>query len=548
MEPDSTFTRRVCAVLLADVSGFSALMGEDDERTAHAVQHLQALVHGIVAEAKGRSESVAGDALFATFDSVVAAVEAALNIQRRIASEEFTGHRLQIRIGVHFGDVLLREGAAFGDAINVAARLQALARPGTICVSEGVYRQVRNKFDEKFVDLGRQRLKNISDPVRAYLLVPREMEEGGARSMWTSWLVGAGALAALFILGFVAAQRYRSTPAENTKPSVSSGALPHVVVAPTAKVEAITAPEQVQQIALGVMSFKNLSGDGGNDWRREVLRDGLNTQLSQLSRVKVYSKEFIDFLITRKGLTEIEAATQLGIRKMLSGSFLALGKTLRIETHVVDVATGVLETSYTTTGSEEKFLDLQNQLALEAIARLDLPVTEEEKKTLLAQQENTTVEALKLLLEAEGASGGKPVEPTSQGSPSTLRSWFALMQPFASVASADEGAPAEGEIREVLERYRRATEAKEIEKLASVYTEFPPDQQEAQQRYFENTRDLQVKLEDIDVVVVGDEAVVSYTRIDDFADIRTGRPMHVSVRLTKTLRRENGTWKMAAGR
>jgi class 3 adenylate cyclase len=127
---DTTFTRRVCAVLLADVTGFSKLMGENDERTAHAVDHLQSIAQATVGEHKGRAEPVAGDALFATFDSVVAAVQAAVALQRRIAEEPFEGQQLQIRIGVHLGDVLLRDGRAFGDAINIAARLEALARPG----------------------------------------------------------------------------------------------------------------------------------------------------------------------------------------------------------------------------------------------------------------------------------------------------------------------------------------------------------------------------------------------------------------------------------
>jgi adenylate cyclase len=97
---------------------------------------------------------------------VVAAVAAALAIQQRIAATTFAGLALRIRIGVHYGDVLLRDGSAFGDAINIAARLQTLAKPGAICMSDGVYRQVRNKFDEKFTDLGFQKLKNISS--RAY--------------------------------------------------------------------------------------------------------------------------------------------------------------------------------------------------------------------------------------------------------------------------------------------------------------------------------------------------------------------------------------------
>src|SRR5689334_20708315 len=211
---EEPYTRRVCAVLLADVTGFSALMGEDDERTARGVERLQALVHGIVAESNGRAESVAGDAVFATFESVVAAVDAALQIQRRLATEDFAGRTLSVRIGVHFGDLLLRGGAAFGDAINVAARLQALARPGTICISSGVYRHVRNKVDEPFEDLGRRRLKNISDPVHAYLIVPRDVARGGvgARAVHR-WLWAIGVVPLLVVAAVVAVHRYRGAPA-----------------------------------------------------------------------------------------------------------------------------------------------------------------------------------------------------------------------------------------------------------------------------------------------------------------------------------------------
>ena len=114
---------------------------------------------------------------------------------------------------------------------------------------------------------------------------------------------------------------------------------------------------------------------------------------------------------------------------------------------------------------------------------------------------------------------------------------------FGSQDNADQT-----EILAVLERYRKATEAKQIQGLAAVYAEFTPEQQAAQQRYFENVRDLRVTIENVDIAVVGDEAVVSYTRTDDFADARTGRPMHVAVRLTKILRRQDGQWKLAGGK
>jgi ketosteroid isomerase-like protein/TolB-like protein len=293
------------------------------------------------------------------------------------------------------------------------------------------------------------------------------------------------------------------------------------------------------------MLFKSMGDDTGNDWRREALRDGLNAQLSQLSRVKVYSKEFIDFLISRKGLTEIEAAKQLGIAKMLSGSFVVINDALRIETHVVDVKTGLLESSYTTSGRAADFLNLQNQLALGLIARLDLPATDEEKQILLSQR-NTDEEALKMLLEAEGGSAPRAAPSSGKPAPgpeSALPQWFAFSRLLASPAWADEKT-VEAEIVDVIERYRRAMEARDLPALGAVYTEFSAEQQAAQERYFANVRDLKISIDNPDIAVVGDEAVVSYTRADDFVDVRTGRPMHVAVRLTKILRRQNGEWRM----
>jgi len=544
MEADSSFTRRVSAVLLADVTGFSKLMGEDDERAAEAVHQFQALAKGVVAEATGQAEALAGDALFATFESVVAAVSAALTIQQRLAEQDFSGTRLQVRIGVHVGDVLLRDGRAFGDAINIAARLQALARPGTICISDGVYRQVRNKFDVEFVDLGAQRLKNISDPMRAYLVIPRHAQAHPSHAGWRSrrrWIAATVAAAALAAAA-VMLVRYRAVAP--TQPSRTTTAVPALQNA--AEIEPAAAREEAAPIALGVMLFKTPGGNAESDWRRDALRDGLNTQLSQLSRVKVYSKEFIDFLITRKGLTEIEAATQLGIKKMLSGSFVKVGDTLRIETHVVDVTSGLLEASYTTVGKDSEFLDLQSKLTMGVIARLNLPATEAEKQALMAKR-NTNEDALKLLLEAEKGGAPPPVggKPAAQAPHSALPQWLAGWQPAA--AYAEDGSP-EAAIHALLERYRQATETRQLDALAALHTQFSDEQRAALQRYFENVRDLKVTIENVDVAVVGDEAVVSYTRTDDFADAKTGRPMHASVRVTKTLRHEQGEWKLAGGK
>jgi adenylate cyclase len=534
---DNGFTRRVCAVLHADVSGYSTLVGEDDERTARAVEALQSMVEEIVSEHQGTAESRAGDAVLATFQSVVAAVDAAITIQRRIAAATFAGQRLQTRIGVCLGDVLLRQGAtvgaAVGDSVNIAVRLEALAQPGTICISQSVYRQVRKKFDEKFVDLGVHRLKNIADPVHAYLIVPDAPAPGGRRLPWRTALLGGGAALAVGGLVVLATGHFRS------------GLYPHADVASLpSNGGAHVTTERSTPIALGVMVFKGMADDTQYHWRREAIRDGLNSQLNQLSGVKVYSKEFIDFLITRKGLTEIEAAAQLGIREMLSGSVVEQGGTVRIETHIVNVSSGVLEASFTTTGTDQDFSTLQSKVALGVIARLNLPATADEKRALALEKSN--VEALRMLLEAEGAASVAPPSAITPASPeSALPRWMAQWPQLVPAAYADAAAD-EAAVKHTLESYRHATESKQIGAIAALYTEFPAEQQAAQMKYFENIRELHVTLDHIDVVVVGNEAVVSYTRTDDFIDARTGRPMHVAVRLTKTLRNDNGSWKLSA--
>ena len=531
MASDESYTRRILAILLADVSGFSALMGQDDERTARDVRRIRTLVGTIAAERGGQADPQAGDAIVVRFESVLAAVQTALHVQEQLAAGA-TGERpLRLRIGIHFGDVLVEQGGtALGDAINIAARLCALARPGTICVSAGVYRHVRGRFDDPVEDLGRQHLKNISDPIHAYLIVPRGGERARRRSrVMAAALAAAGlAMVALVLWLWPFARKHGS-------PLTQAPALQGETAAGPAAREA-----PGHEVTLGVMLFKPLRDDPEHLWMRDALRDGLNTQLSGLSKVKIYSKEFIDLLMTKEGLSELEAATKLGISKMVSGSFVSVEDTLRIETHVVDVASGMLEASYTTTGPTKQFLSLQTKMTEGVIARLDLPITPEERRTLLAQQ-NTDVEALKMLLEAEGGAPAGPPKPPDPGS--SLQYWMErLVAPDA--AWADDRA----DIAAVLEAYRKATEAHEIAAVAAVYVEFPAEQQAAQQRYFDNVKDLKIAIADVDAVVVGDDAVVSYTRTDDFTDAKTGRPLHVQVRLTKNLKRTADGWKLAAGK
>src|SRR6478672_6981271 len=168
-------TRKLAAILAADIAGYSALMGADEARTVRDLKSHQAVVLPMVGQFGGRIIDTAGDGILAEFTSVVSAVECALALQKTMAERNSAveqSRRMQFRIGVNVGDVIYDEARIYGDGVNVAARLEGIAKPGGICLSEDAYRQVRGKLNVPIGDGGEKRLKNIADPVRVYLVEP----------------------------------------------------------------------------------------------------------------------------------------------------------------------------------------------------------------------------------------------------------------------------------------------------------------------------------------------------------------------------------------
>src|ERR1700752_926200 len=156
--------RRLAAILAADVAGYSRLTGVDEEDTHVRLQdHLRALVDPTIAEHRGRVVKNTGDGMLAEFSSVVDAVRCALDIQRRMVdrnAEIPSEKRIEFRMGINVGDIIIDRGDIFGDGVNVAARLEGIAKPGGICISDDAHRQVRGKFDITFEDKGERQIKN----------------------------------------------------------------------------------------------------------------------------------------------------------------------------------------------------------------------------------------------------------------------------------------------------------------------------------------------------------------------------------------------------
>ncbi len=400
---------------------------------------------------------------------------------------------------------------------------------------------------EKQPSMRFSRGNDFAAALRGEVVVP--VESVSRRSV-LGWTLGAGATVAAAGAG-AWLFRDRLFPAGTSPPVVEEKG---ATTAPVSAGEEAVRPapgsvESAEPVTFGVMLFKPNAANEDNDWMAEALRDAFNTELSQLSGVKVYSKEFLDFVMKKKDLSEIEAASELGIQKMLSGSFTIVGDQLRVDTYVVDVGSGVLETSYPTEGEVDDFYGLRNRILVAAVDRLDLPVSAEERRTLLARRPGN-VDALKKLLEAEGKRPPRPDAASAEPEPSAaIRAleWLASATVGVGAAHAAEAASDEDAIRALLERYRTATEAGDLDALASVYDQYSADTRAAQEQYFSMVEDLTIEIEDVEMAVIGDEAVVSYTRSDEFVDSQTGRPADVTVRLTKELVRQDGQWRLVAG-
>ena len=170
--PGERVERRLAAVLAADVAGYSRLMGRDEERTlAQLKTFRKTVVDPTIAAHRGRIVKTTGDGMLVEFASAVDAARCAVDIQREMAEQNADVPpelRIEFRIGIHVGDIIIDDNDIFGDGVNIAARLEGIAEPGGVCISDDAYRQIRGKIDIAFDDIGEQTLKNIAEPMRAW--------------------------------------------------------------------------------------------------------------------------------------------------------------------------------------------------------------------------------------------------------------------------------------------------------------------------------------------------------------------------------------------
>ena len=319
-------TRKIAAILVADVVGYSRLVGADEDRTLARLRGLRSdLIDPAIAAHHGRIVKRTGDGLIAEFRSVVDAVRCAIEVQiamvernAGVAAEK----RVEFRVGIHLGDVVEEaDGDLMVDGINIAARLESICKPGAVCLSEDAYRQVKGRLDLAVIDLGPMQLKNIAEPVRVYSLevgVPTQAKPREPKRRLSPALIAMG-IAALAVLAAASAWYFLNA---NRSASVAT-----------------KTPAEATRLSIVVTPFANLSGDPGQDYLVDALTDELTTSLARLRDTFVIAR---NTAMTFKGKS-IDAKAigkDLGVRYILEGSVQPSGDRMRVNAQLIDAGSG----------------------------------------------------------------------------------------------------------------------------------------------------------------------------------------------------------------
>jgi adenylate cyclase len=326
--------RKLVAILSADVAGYSRLMGEDEEATIHTLMVYQGVIATLVQQHRGRVVDSPGDNLLAEFASVVDAVQCAVAIQRELNARNTAlplQRRMQFRLGINLGDVIVEGEQIYGDGVNIAARLESLAEAGGICISGTVYDQIATKLALGYEFLGEQTVRNITRPVRVYRVHPESRTPGlrvRPRNRLGAWPWPKVALALVGLLlilgGGVASWRLFVHPP-----------LP-MVVAPTQKTAALPLPDKP---SIAVLPFVNMSGESAQEYFSDGMTEDLITDLSRLAGLFVIARNSV-FTYKGKAVKPEQVSRELGVRYMLEGSVRKANDRVRITAQLVDATTG----------------------------------------------------------------------------------------------------------------------------------------------------------------------------------------------------------------
>lgn len=417
--------RKLTAILSADVVGYSRLMAEDDIATVRMLTEHRGLVKILVEGYRGRVVDSPGDNVLAEFPSVVDAVECAVVIQKELKSQNDRlpeSRRMQFRIGINLGDVIVDGDRIYGDGVNIAARLESLAEPGGICVSGSAYDQIENKLPLGYQSLGPQVVKNFSKPVRVYRAVtstepvleqaapePTPMHTVQTAATTTTaaataspatvapprrrTALVAGLVIAMVAIGGVAAWRF-SGPAPTTAATPSADRKP----------------------SLAVLPIVNTSGDATRNAVTAQLDEAIRTGLSRLSGVTTSSVGAVQPYRTRS-VSVSQAARELDVRYVLDTSVRVIDGRPRVVASLVDTSTGNTAWTERFDQTPTNVAAIQNDLVQRIIAALPITLTAEEQAARNAKTPATAAPVAKQ--QAPAKTLDTAVEPRATRPPRT---------------------------------------------------------------------------------------------------------------------------------
>jgi TolB-like protein/class 3 adenylate cyclase len=337
-------TRKLAAIIAADVVGYSRLMGDDEAGTLAALKtHRRELIDPKIAEHQGRIVKTTGDGLLIEFPSVVEAVQCAVEVQRAMEdrnADEPAAHRIEFRVGINLGDIIIDGDDIYGDGVNVAARLEGLADANGVCVSRVVHDQVRDKLDLAFEDMGERQLKNIARPVHVFRVAASAI---GLRTQ-------------------------SATPA-------------------------LALPDKP---SIAILSFTNMSGDPEQDYFADGMVDDIITALSHFKALFVIARNS-SFTYKGRAVDVKQVGRELGVRYVLEGSVRKAANRVRITGQLVDTATGAHLWADRIDGGLGDIFDLQDQVT-ESVVGAIAPAVEKAEIERAKRKPTESLDAYALYL------------------------------------------------------------------------------------------------------------------------------------------------------
>jgi adenylate cyclase len=392
------FKRKLTAIFSADVAGYSRLMGEDEAATVKTLEAYKQVMFSLIKQHRGRVIDSPGDNLLAEFASVVDAVQCAVAVQKELQARNADlpeNRKMEFRIGINLGDVIEEQERLYGDGVNIAARLEALAEPGGICVSKTAFDHIESKLPLGYQFLGEQTVKNIARPVGAYKVLMEtrvigaegEKRETKGIPFWRRTGVLAAGIVALLVIIAALSWHFLFPPAPVQVASKEKG---------TPQVQAKPPLQLPDKPSIAVLPFVNMSGDPDQEYFSDGITEDIITNLSKLSRIFVVSRNST-FLYKGKQVKIEEVAKELGVRHVLEGSVRRAGGRVRITAQLIDGKTGQHLWADKYDRELKDMFSVQDEVTRKVVGELALALTTTESERL-ARKHTENFEAYDMYL------------------------------------------------------------------------------------------------------------------------------------------------------